>query len=133
MGRMKALLLGIGQFLVYGFTLKTATSYAYSEFTIQLPNYDWFLLAIVAFVLGVFAFFQETDVKHAKAFGGLLKNLFVALYTYLAITMASLIIVGYGETAFIVRLDWGIWIYVLVFPALLNGLIHLIKPYTEKD
>jgi len=133
MGRMKALILGIGQFLIYGFALKTATSYAYSEFTIQLPNYDWFILAIVAFVLGVFAFFQEADIKHAKAFGGLLKNLFVAFYTYLAITMASLIVIGLGETAFVVKLDWGMWIYILIFPAIFNGLVHLIKPYAEKD
>ncbi len=132
MGKSKGLILGLGSIIAYGLFLKTAKGFAETSILVVLPRYDWFILVIIAFLVGIFAFFQESDRKIAKGLGGFFKYLFLAAYTYTLLTMSSEIEILSGLGARIV-INWGLWLYVLLAPTLLNALIYLIKPFAEED
>ncbi len=133
MGRAKALGIALGHFLIYGLSLKFATGAVSVAAKIELPNYDWFILVLVAFFVSIMAFFQESDKKWSKAFGGFLKYLFLAVYTYEILIMSSYIKINTEGQVLVATINWGLWLYVILAPTLLNAFIHLLKPFVEKE
>ena len=132
MSKSKGLLLGLGSIIAYGLLLKTATGFARVSVSVNLPNYDWFILVLISLLIGIFAFFQESDKKSAKALGGFLKYIMLAVYTYALLTMSSRIEISSGLGITVV-INWGLWLYVFLLPTILNALIFLIKPFAEED
>ncbi|MGQ4891395.1 MAG: hypothetical protein ACP6IP_02800 [Candidatus Njordarchaeia archaeon] len=132
MSKTKGLLLGLGSIIAYGLLLKTATGFARVSVKVSLPNYDWFILVLVSLLIGIFAFFQESDKKIARGLGGFFKYMMLATYTYALLTMSSKIEI-LSTSRIIVVIDWGLWLYVFLLPTILNALIFLIKPFAEED
>ena len=133
MGRMKAFALAFGHFVMYGLSLKLATGFAQSAIKLEIPNYDWFILFLIAFGISVMAFFQEADKKWSKALGGFLKYVLLAIYTYSILIMSSYIKATSGNQTIVAEINWGLWIYVLITPTLINAILQFAKPFVEEE
>jgi len=133
MGKGRALAFSLGSFIVYGLMLKTMKGAAYTFVSVDLPEYDWFILVLLAFGVGLFAFLQETDRKITKSIGGFLKYVMLLLYTYAILTMSTYLHIVSGVQEITVNIDWGLWLYVMLLPTGVQALIHLIKPFAKED